>query len=377
MTALTLTIAKGATHKGNPVNLAKYVARHPETGMLTVSTPTPPTFFRFAQTELEDVVAMSRLLAFGRSAAHACLLLAEPIKPDPNVLQRRLLKARPDEPATLHSVARRWAILDMDGPEMPDSHRDAQQAFRDPLPVVRHVMGMLPDGFHRAACAWAWTGSMGYRQDRKARLRLCFRLPYALHPGVLGLYFAEEGAPVDPASFRPVQPIYTAAAQRAPNIMDPYPPGVPLYGVVNRHGDDADLPEPSHFVGLQNKFINKAVLGAGEFSQAQARGIMLSGHGAAPSVADLEAAILKGGEGLHDALVAFTFRLFRSGMSRDAVLERARAAMIASEARKLTPARWQNRFTDLPRTVDGALFRMSGQTAEPVQPLRGLEKREI
>jgi hypothetical protein len=374
MTALSVTIAKGVTRNGDLVNVAKYVARDPSTGKIVVTTPTPPTFFRFARVEADNVPSMARLLDMGRHYPHACMLLGEAINPDRHAIQRRLLKARPDTPATLRSAPRRWAILDMDGPEMPPGMRGVEEAFARPVDVVRHVKGLLPEGFRLAECAWAWTGSMGYRQDRKARLRLCFRLPFALHPGVLGLYFAEQEAPVDPASFRPVQPIYTAAAQRAPNILDPYPPSAPMSGVVDWGGGDARLPPANYFVELQNKFINKQVLGAGEFSQHQARGIMLSGHGAAPSVAELEGAIKTGGDGLHDALVAFTFRLFRSGMSRDEVLERAKQAMLASDAKTLTPARWQDRFLDLPRTVDGALFRTGGQTTEP---LRGLEKRAI
>jgi hypothetical protein len=117
---------------------------------------------------------------------------------------RRLLYSDDDagEAPTLTEVPRRWVALDFDGLELPPGVDP-----RDLAACGRRAMASLPRECHGASALVQATAGHGIKAG--ARLRLWLWLLRRVAAGELAAWF--RGSPVDPAAFRPSQPIYTAA----------------------------------------------------------------------------------------------------------------------------------------------------------------------
>jgi hypothetical protein len=316
----------------------------------------PPKLWKFEPCRVVTLRGMSNLWKHMRDDESSCLLLGAPV---PGLalgdMHRRTLKAKPDSPQTLRSVPTRWVILDMDGPEMPPG-MTCREAMLSPEHVVEHVRGLLPDPFKSASCAWAWSGSMFHRKDRKARLRLAFMTRTAFHPGHVGAWFTERGAPVDPASFRPAQPIYTARARS----LRPLPPHTETGVLYKPGGNDYSVPlDPAEVVRAMNATATNIVRQGNGANIHTASASILSGAAFTGSIESLKAAIMQGGDGLHDALLSYSFKLVMAGHSRGDTITALEEAMNRSSALHKTPERWKNRYNDIRRIVQGALDRAS------------------
>jgi hypothetical protein len=102
----------------------------------------------------------------------------------------------------LSSVPRRWVALDIDGAPLP-----AGTDPRDLECCARHVLALLPPAFRNVRCIVQATA--GHAVKPGARLRIWAWLARPTLGAELAVWLA--GCPVDPASFRAVQPIYSAA----------------------------------------------------------------------------------------------------------------------------------------------------------------------
>jgi hypothetical protein len=117
---------------------------------------------------------------------------------------RRLLHPAREtgEAQTLRDVPRAWVALDVDGVARP-----AGIDPRDLERCARHVLALLPPAFHGARCVVQATAGHGIKPG--ARLRLWFWLSRPTLGNELAAWLSS--CPVDPASFRAAQPIFTAA----------------------------------------------------------------------------------------------------------------------------------------------------------------------
>jgi hypothetical protein len=139
------------------------------------------------------------------------------------------------EQPTFREQPRRYVLLDLDKVLGP---------YRfDPLDgelAAEYARTKLPQAFWRATCWWQLTSSAGIKPG--VRLRLAFWLDRPLGKEELERLFAE--APVDPSTFRPLQPIYCARPILRGGVPDP----VKLRSGVMVDRDDTvrvpELPEP-------------------------------------------------------------------------------------------------------------------------------------
>jgi len=117
---------------------------------------------------------------------------------------RRLAYPDPDtgDLATLRAVAHQWCALDLDDVERPDAVPADDLAACAALAVQR-----LPVAFQGAQHIAQASASHGIKPG--CRLRLWFWLSRPTTGDELGMWL--KGWPTDPCTFRPAQPIYTAA----------------------------------------------------------------------------------------------------------------------------------------------------------------------
>lgn len=148
---------------------------------------------------------------------------------------RRLLHPDPEtgDAPTLREVPRRWVAVDLDSVAMPagTDPRDLAACAR----IVRHA---LPHGFRDAAAIVTATASHGIKPG--ARLRWWAWLSRPVTRAELDVWF--QGCPVDLCTFRPAQPIYTAAPLFDPGAPDPLPERLAL--VTGAH-DVVPVPAPA------------------------------------------------------------------------------------------------------------------------------------
>lgn len=133
-----------------------------------------------------------------------CVLRGEPIDPARTVRVRRLLHPDPgtgDQP-TLHEVPRRWVAIDVDSVPVPPG-----TDLHDLAACVQAVLPVLPAAFREASCIVNATASHAIKPG--VRLRLWFWLDRPTTGAELLEWF--RASPVDPVTFRPAQPTYTAA----------------------------------------------------------------------------------------------------------------------------------------------------------------------
>lgn len=163
-----------------------------------------------------DLVGLYSLLGDLLKAPRFCIVRGEPIDPARVVHVRRLLHRCPEtgDAPTLREVLRRWVAVDLDGLPLP-----AGVDPRDLSACARIVRPALPHAFQDAAAIVGATASHGVKPG--ARLRWWAWLSRPTTGAELENWFA--GCPVDFCTFRPVQPIYTAAPLFAPGMVDPVP----------------------------------------------------------------------------------------------------------------------------------------------------------
>jgi hypothetical protein len=170
---------------------------------------------------------------------HAAVIRGRPLGGLPRKHVRRLLHARTIksgriekiEPATIEEAPRRWVALDFDSIECPPGIDPAVDAEE----IVDHLVTLLPPEFHGVTCWWQLTSGAGIKTGIRARL--FFWLSRALDAEELKNWLAD--APVDPAVFRPVQPIYIARPIFV-GMSDPCPR---RSGTWRGHGDEVEVPE--------------------------------------------------------------------------------------------------------------------------------------
>jgi hypothetical protein len=145
-----------------------------------------------------------------------CVVRAEPVTGAPMRRVRRLLHPCPhtgDAP-TLREVPRKWTAVDLDGIDLPDGIKP-----RDLAACARVARRVLPPEFRDAAGIVQATAGHGIKPG--ARLRWWTWLSRPATGWELDAWFA--GCPVDGATFRPVQAIYTARPLFDAGMPDPVP----------------------------------------------------------------------------------------------------------------------------------------------------------
>jgi hypothetical protein len=163
-----------------------------------------------------DLAGLHALLRRLLPAPRCCIVRAEPVTGQPMRRVRRLLHPCPEtgETPTLREVPRRWVAVDLDGLPMP--------AGTDPCDLAacaKLARAALPHAFRDAAGIIAATAGHGIKPG--ARLRWWAWLSRPTIGAELDAWFS--GCPVDLATFRPVQPIYTAAPLFDSGVVDPVP----------------------------------------------------------------------------------------------------------------------------------------------------------
>jgi hypothetical protein len=163
-----------------------------------------------------DLAALHALLLRLLHAPRCCLVRAEPIDPARVRRVRRLLHPCPEtgEAPTLREVPRRWVAVDIDGLPLP-----AGTDPRDLAACAKLARAALPHAFRDAAGIVQGTAGHGIKPG--ARLRWWSWLSRPVTGVELDGWFS--GFPVDLATFRPVQAIYTAAPLFDAGVVDPVP----------------------------------------------------------------------------------------------------------------------------------------------------------
>ena len=171
---------------------------------------------------MPDLAALANMLHVCSQAPRFCIVRAEPIDAARTVRVRRLLHPCPDtgEAPTLREIARRWVAIDIDSVPVPEGTN-----LHDLAACARAVLPCLPHAFRDAACIVNATASHGIKPG--VRLRLWFWLSRPTSGAELLEWF--KASPVDPVTFRPAQPIYTAAPL-FPGGVDPLPARLALVG---------------------------------------------------------------------------------------------------------------------------------------------------
>jgi hypothetical protein len=182
-------------------------------------------FWRYYPREYASLDALCEALLTASGLSNCIVLRAEPVPGlDLNQWQLRRLHARGPEPATLRAASRSWIALDLDdvrvqfGMGFAERLADAAEYIRDNL---------LPVAFWGKACIITATASTGRKGPLVARLRLWFWIDRPIDDKTLsrwatGLRHATD-LPIDPAVFRPVQPIYVGRPVFH-GMPDPVPP---------------------------------------------------------------------------------------------------------------------------------------------------------
>jgi hypothetical protein len=128
---------------------------------------------------------------------------------------------------TFEDRPRSWVIFDVDRVPVPEHMADTW--VDEPEAAVEHVLERLPAAFRPSTCWWSLSGSAavpgpnGREVSPTFKLKLAFWLSRALTGAELKRWMAAERAPVDPAVFGAVQPIYVAQPSFGPGLHDPVP----------------------------------------------------------------------------------------------------------------------------------------------------------
>ncbi|WP_307139904.1 hypothetical protein [Pseudoroseomonas cervicalis] len=173
-------------------------------------------FYNLHPHPIADLASLAETLRGLLPLRYACVLRGATVNGEIMKQVRRLL--HPDqktgEAPTLREVPRRWVALDLDGIPLPEGTDP-----RDLVACAEAVRPRLPHAFRDAAAIIGATASHGIKSG--ARLRWWAWLSRPVIGAELVQWFV--GFPVDAATFRPVQPIYTARPFFAGGREDPIP----------------------------------------------------------------------------------------------------------------------------------------------------------
>jgi hypothetical protein len=128
---------------------------------------------------------------------------------------------------TFEDRPRSWVIFDVDRVPVPELMAD--NWVDEPEAAVEHVLERLPAAFRASTCWWSLSGSAavpgpnGREVAPTFKLKLAFWLSRALTGAELKRWMSAERAPVDPAVFGAVQPIYLARPSFGPGLHDLVP----------------------------------------------------------------------------------------------------------------------------------------------------------
>jgi hypothetical protein len=247
-----------------------------------------------------------------------CAVRGSLIHSSPAIGIRRLFHPKPDDPPTFYEVPRRYVAIDFDGDEI---ERPRGIPATDIAACARIAISHLPSEFHGRACIAVATGSHGIRPG----IRL--RLWYWLHGGATRKllqpwFFGVQG--VDLATFRPVQPCYTARPVLADGVTDPVPerlvvlPGEPLVPIRPMPLPPPPMPVESVDRGTMAGRVGQAGrLPPVSDSPPPSTGRRSDAYRDA-ALAGIEAELLRASEGQrHHELIAAATRLFELGSLSD------------------------------------------------------------
>lgn len=197
MTAtLTVLVAR------NGARQAKHIRRAPDGGF-TVAPAERAYLYRFTSRPVHDLAHLFMILRFLERQPDRFIVYGER-----NPLARgdwlpRWLHPRDGKPATVLPLPRPYLFVDLDDIEAPGAGAVSIDQAHEIL------TGRLPPALRETDAVLQWTGSMGYRADRKLRARLIFWLSEARWPAQMKAWLAEY--PADGCIYAVQQPIYTAA----------------------------------------------------------------------------------------------------------------------------------------------------------------------
>ncbi|WPY95633.1 hypothetical protein T8T21_05805 [Limimaricola variabilis] len=153
---------------------------------------------------------------------------------------KRTSRQNGTEPANFIACPRQWLMIDLDGIPLPEEWIDLENHTVD---ILDYVISLLPPEFSGAACAYQWSGSMGFKTG-EIRLHLWFWLERAVSDQEAKAWL--QNSPVDLLVFGAVQPHFTAAPVLDAGVEDPLIERLGLYhppGCRAAVQPPADLPE--------------------------------------------------------------------------------------------------------------------------------------
>lgn len=163
-----------------------------------------------------NLAALRDVLREMLAAPRCCILRGEPVTGAKMERVRRLLHADPEtgDAPTLREVPRRWVAVDLDSVPLPEGTDP-----RDLAACARAVRRFLPHAFRDAAGIVQATAGHGIKPGARVRWWAWLSRP------VTGAELLEwfKGCPVDAATFRTAQPIFTAAPMFATGTVDHLP----------------------------------------------------------------------------------------------------------------------------------------------------------
>ena len=147
---------------------------------------------------------------------------------------RRLLHARPNCPATMAEVPRRYVLFDVDGACVPIPFDPRNQVIEeegppdDPASLVpweaaieEFILQALPGSFHGISCWWQFTASMGFKPGLHMRLLFILDRPMMRHELKRWIGPRMRQHKLDPAVFGAVQQILVAPPILTGGMADP------------------------------------------------------------------------------------------------------------------------------------------------------------
>jgi hypothetical protein len=170
----------------------------------TITDYDRPRTYDLLTQPIADLDALHQLLQWLLRRPDCCVVFGAIADPGRTRGVRRLAYPDPDTGAepTLRAVPRQWCALDMDGIERPGDVPASDIAACAAIAVQR-----LPAAFRNVRCIVQATAGHGIKPG--CRLRLWYSLDRATTGDKLGVWLKDY--PVDRCTFRPAQPIYTAA----------------------------------------------------------------------------------------------------------------------------------------------------------------------
>ena len=179
--------------------------------------------FRVQEHVVTDVFSLGAALdKIGRETS-CCVIRGRPL---PHIDREQALRRK----THFENVPRFWSLHDFDSiacPEGLDWKGDSEAA-------AAYLRGLLPAEFHGVSCYWQFTSGQGLKDGLRMRLAFWHSRPVSGDelktwltekipaPGTPRSQWARV-APVDPAIYGSVQPIYVATPIFAPDVADPVP----------------------------------------------------------------------------------------------------------------------------------------------------------